>query len=138
MARTLNDVERENPNASAVLISKLIEYRADDNSLRRTKVQEQVDNNKTVSIPSGEPTGSTQNTATTATETSVTDPNKVNGTIPPASTDTNANVLNEKFLKPGEQPSGSYKITRSDWVAGTANADEAEKMDIFLIKNILI
>jgi len=115
MARTLNDVERENPNASVSLISKLIEYRADDNSLRRTRVQDQVDNNRTISIPSGEPTGSTQNTATTATETSVTDPNKVNGTIPPSSTNTNANVLNEKFLKPGEEPSGSYKITMNDY-----------------------
>lgn len=127
MARTLNDVERENPNASVSLISKLIEYRADDSSLRRTRVQDQVDNNKTISIPSGEPTGSTQNTATSATETSVTDPNKVNGTIPPSSTNTNANVLNEKFLKPGEAPSGSYKITRYDWFGGNDNIKKAEE-----------
>lgn len=124
MARTLNDVERENPNVSSSLISKLIEYRADDNNLRRIRFQEQTDNRKTISIPSGEPSSSRQNTSTSATQTSVTDPNKVNGTIPPTSTDTNANTLNAKFLKPGEQPSGSYKITMNDWSIG---AKEAEK-----------
>jgi hypothetical protein len=118
MARTLNDVERENPNASISLISKLIEYRADDSSLRRTRVQAQTDNTETISIPDGQPTGSTQNSVTSATSTQVTDPNKVSGTIPPSSTDSNANTFNEKFLKPGEEPSGSYKINMNDWGIG--------------------